>query len=231
MTGLAHRTYRGVVAYLHDRLGETGREWFTVTVQPDGSRTLRAVCEMRDDGVLRDVTYSVDSAWRPQDAYVRLTLADRWRGSAWFRFSDSEVECEAWTATDGRVRQVRSVPHRPPVFAPHPLACDGWQAAAFDHSRPERVQRLVAACNSSPLPNGASGPMIGLIEKDLEYVGGETVDVPAGRFDCGHYRILLPDGRPPLELWTAGEDRLIVRLSWALLESRYELVSLEGDTL
>lgn len=225
---MRHRTIRGRIAYVHARDGETGREWFTVTVGPDGQRTVRALCEMDDDGVLRDVTYTVDRDWRPQDAYVRLTVRDAFQGAAWFRFADRLIECEAWTAGEGRVRQLREVAHRPPVFAPHPLACDGWQTAAFDHTRPDRVQVLTGCANSSPLPNGASGPMIGLIDKRLEYVGEGRITVPAGTFDTRHYRILLPDDRPPLDVWVTGPDRVFVKLTWTLLDSRYELTELEG---
>jgi len=57
---MKHRSYRGRVDYIHDDIGERGREWFSVTVQPDGMRTLRSQCEMDDTRILRDVTYTVD---------------------------------------------------------------------------------------------------------------------------------------------------------------------------
>ena len=44
-----HATYRGKIVYRTDGKGEEGREFFSVTVQPDGSRTLRALCEMDND--------------------------------------------------------------------------------------------------------------------------------------------------------------------------------------
>ena len=52
---MSHRSYRGKMLYLTDGVGEMGREWFHVTVQPDGTRTMRATCEMDDDRLLRDV--------------------------------------------------------------------------------------------------------------------------------------------------------------------------------
>ena len=79
-----HRTMRGKLLYLHDTHGETGREWFTVTVQPSGERTVRAHCEMEDEQVLRDVVWSMDPDWRPIDAYVRLSVGGVWQGSGWF---------------------------------------------------------------------------------------------------------------------------------------------------
>ena len=71
---MRHRTFRGKLSYRHDTKGETGREWFNVNVQPDGSRTHRAHCEMDDDGVLRDVVTTMDARWYPKDAYVRLSV-------------------------------------------------------------------------------------------------------------------------------------------------------------
>jgi len=95
---MKHRTYRGRIDYIHDDIGERGREWFTVTVQPDGTRTLRSHCEMDDTRILRDVVYTVDRAWLPIDSYVRLTVEEKLMGSAWFRFGPNLV--------------VRSVYHR-----------------------------------------------------------------------------------------------------------------------
>ena len=55
---MRHSTIRGKILYLRDGF-ETGREWFTVTKHVDGARTFRALCEMDDHELLRDVTYSV----------------------------------------------------------------------------------------------------------------------------------------------------------------------------
>ena len=86
---MAHSTYRGKIVYLTDGVGEEGREYFTVTVQPDGSRTLRAQCEMDNDGLLRDVIYSLDGQWQPEECFVRLTIGGKFQGSAVFRFTDT----------------------------------------------------------------------------------------------------------------------------------------------
>ena len=73
---MRHRTYAGKIVYLTDGAGEMGRERFRVTVHDDGRRTLRAICEMDDDELLRDVTHTVDRHFRPLDAFVRLRRAD-----------------------------------------------------------------------------------------------------------------------------------------------------------
>jgi hypothetical protein len=230
---MEHRSVRGRLSYLHDRQGETGREWFSVTVQPDRSRTLRAVCEMDDERLLRDVTYSVDGQWRPRDAYVRLVRGGEFQGAGWFRFDGAGAECEAFTAADGRISQRVEIAGGAQLFAPHPVSCDGWQAAAFDFARGPGLQRLARCTNSSSRPDGASGPMLGRVFKDLEYVGDEQLTVAAGSFAARHMRIHPRQGAmaswPPLEFWVTGEDFLLVRMRWELLETTYDLVELEGE--
>jgi hypothetical protein len=230
---MPHRALRGRIAYLRDGQGERGREDFSITVHGDGARTVRAQCEMDDIRLLRDVTYSVDAAWRPLDAFVRLVSQDRFFGSAWFRFDDRGAECEAFTAGDGRVHQRCELGRRPLLFVPHPLVCDGWQASAYDYARGPGVQRLEPCANSSPRPDGGSGPALGLSHKHLQYVGDETLEVAAGRFACRRLRILPPEGDEahgvPLDIWVTGTDFILVRMRWDLLRSTYDLVMLEGD--
>ncbi len=82
---------------------------------------------------------------------------------------------------------------------------------------------------SSPLPNGASGPLLGLTHLRLEHVGPEEVTVPAGTFATEHFRFVFTDGRAPEELWVIPGDWQLVKIRWDLLETTYELVELEGD--
>ena len=55
---MKHRALRGRIAYLHDRDGERGREWFSISVQDDGTRTLRAQCEMDDEDLAETVAFA-----------------------------------------------------------------------------------------------------------------------------------------------------------------------------
>ena len=71
---MRHLTYTGKVLYLTDGIGEEGREHFSISIQPDQSRTSRAVCEMDNDRLIRDVVYSLDGlmasvgVFRPPDS-------------------------------------------------------------------------------------------------------------------------------------------------------------------
>lgn len=100
-----HGSIRGKLLYLHDTRGETGREWFSVTVQPSGERTVRAQCKMDDEQVLRDVVWTMDADWHPIDAYVRLSVGGAWQGSGWFHCAGAVVTGEIQSAAAGRLRQ------------------------------------------------------------------------------------------------------------------------------
>lgn len=220
---MKHRGYSGRVDYIHDDIGERGREWFTVTVQPDGTRTLRSHCEMDDSRVLRDVIYTVDADWRPLDSYVRLTVEEKYMGAAWFRFGADIVECEAFTENEGRVSQRVPVDEWPRSFGSHPVVCDIWHLGAWDWSSGAQEQGWQSIM-SSPLPNGASGPMIGRGNFRAQFVGEESVTVPAGTFEAKHFVFpLRHSGKPPEHVWYHGDDLFFVQIRWDLLKTTYVL--------
>ena len=225
---MKHRTYRCRIDYIHDDIGERGREWFTVTVQPDGMRTLRSHCEMDDSRILRDVVYTVDKDWRPIDSYVRLTVAEAFMGAAWLRFGATDVECEGYTANEGRISQKVPVTEWPRSFGAHPVVCDIWHLGAWNWSSGEAEQGW-ASIMSSPLPNGASGPMIGRGKFRAQFVGDEELTVPAGMFQAKHFVFPLREsGHPPAHVWYHGDDLLFVKIRWDLLKTTYVLAEYEG---
>ena len=225
---MRHRTYRGRIDYVHRSDGDIGREWFSVTVQPNGDRTLRAHCEMDDVELLRDVVQTLDGDWLPVDVFVRLTQHGRFVGSGWFNFEEDGIQCESVTADAGRVSQWMPTEGRVRLFASHPLSADGMQCAGYDHGSDERIQTIRPWANPSPRPDGASGPIAAVGKKVIEYVGEEEITVPAGTFETRHY--LLHPSRPdwtPLETWVTGPDYVFVKLSWDVTGADYVLAELE----
>ncbi|MCZ8130153.1 MAG: GNAT family N-acetyltransferase [Steroidobacteraceae bacterium] len=227
------RTVRGRIDYLHDEHGETGREWFAITVQPDGSRLLRVQCEMDDDRVQRDMTYLVGADWAPRHAYLHLMRDGAFFGASSFRFGAGWAECgnfgPAFGGGEAPLRVSRlAVNGRASTFPAHPIVTDAWQTALWRDEGPRR-QPVPNGYTSSAAENGATPPELVALTNALEYVGAETVDVPAGRFDCRHFRVHLTHYEIPLEIWTFGEDCLPARLAWTPLRSRYDLVELRVD--
>ncbi|MBM3504408.1 MAG: hypothetical protein FJX65_11095 [Alphaproteobacteria bacterium] len=224
---MQHRSYRYKINYVGPK-GERGRERCVVTVHGDGDRTIRALCEMDDSQVLRDVTYTVDRHWRPRDAFVRLSVADRFMGSSWFRFDGNRAECEAFTAAEGRLSQRLVLERAPASFVTHPVACDVWHFAGIDRTLGDQIQESLSA-SCSPLPNGASGPMLGISRHRFRYRGRQRTRSPAGTFDTEHAEFVGRDGVVRLKAWCTIHDRILVRMEFEPLQSVYELVELEGS--
>ena len=222
---MQHTTTRGKILYLREG-DEIGREWFTVTKHTGGRRTVRAMCEMDDHDLLRDVTYSVDADWRPLDCFVRLTIDDKFVGSTWFKFDDGGAECEGYTVAEGRLRQRLSRNARPRSFGAHPIICDFWHLSQFDKAGPKR--QTWEAIMSSPAPDGGTGPMLSAHDLTSEYRGQEEITVPAGTFKTEHFAFLVGDPHPaPEELWYLGDDLIPVKIAYPIYNSTYELAELE----
>lgn len=221
---MEHRTITGRIAYRRFDGLVRGHESFHLTAHTDGDRTIRAVSEIYDSGILRDVMYTVDRDWRPQDAAIRLRIRDRFVGSSWFRFDGREAECEAFLADGGRISQNLVLDAPADSFNPHPVQADMWHFAAYRHDG-ERVQTM-KVLTASPLHDGASGPMLASLDVPIEYLGPEEVTVPAGTFHAQHFRFLHENGWPPQDAWCWGEDLILVRMDWDHTETTYELLEL-----
>jgi hypothetical protein len=228
---MKHRSYSGKVVYLTDGKGEMGREMFYVTIQPDGTRTMRATCEMDDDRLLRDVVITVNKDWQPTDAFVRLTIAEKFLGSSWFRFTDSTAECQGYTVKEGRINQVFETQGRTSKFGTHPVHGDAWGLAEFTNRTPGAIStRRGPTFSSSHLPNGGSGPYLMPTGDYIKrkFIGMEDITVKAGTFKAAHFQMVF-DQYPPIDIWATPEDCIPIRLRWDLLKQTYDLVELSGD--
>jgi hypothetical protein len=228
---MKHRSYSGKVLYLTDGKGEMGREIFYVTIQPDGTRTMRATCEMDDDRLLRDVVMTVNKEWQPTDAFVRLTIEEKFFGSSWFRFTDTTAECQGYTANEGRINQVFETQRRTSKFGTHPVHGDAWGLAEFKDRSPGEISlRRGPTFSSSHLPNGGSGPYLMPTGDYIKrkFIGMEDITVKAGTFHAAHFQMVF-EQHPPIDIWATPEDCIPIRLRWDLLKQTYDLVELSGD--
>ena len=226
---MGHSTSRGHISYRGPDGAERGREWFHVTTAPDGSRMMRTTSEIDDSAILRDVVLTVGSDWRPREAYVRVSVNDALIGAGWFEFDEDQASAELRSVELGRLSQVLATDGRAPMFGAHQVAGDGWQAAllGLDQADGDR-QQVAGILLSSPLPNGASGPMLATTRMAAERLGSERITVPAGTFDTVRYRF-RPVGLEPEDVWVLPDDWTLVRSSWAHYNTTYELAELVRD--
>lgn len=214
-----HSVRKGRVDYLANDgrfpSGIMGYEEWTVTTHGDGSRVLRARCELHDlDTLVRDVLQSVDADWHPQDAYVRLTINDKFFGNALYNFTDDVAEYVGFSAKDGPTSGRRDIRRGIRGFGTHPVMSDGWLIAHFDLSKGPGCQTFTNNLMSSIDHRGATGPGFELTTiSTLEYHGEEDVTVPAGRYKCHHFAFVnTSNNHPPYNCWvTTDGDYLIVK--------------------
>ncbi|MFO1426160.1 MAG: hypothetical protein U1F11_04135 [Steroidobacteraceae bacterium] len=229
--GMRHRAYRGRMLYLTDGIGEMGREFFSVTVQPDGERTLRAQCEMDDDRILRDVLLTVDGRWRPRDAFVRLALAERLVGASWFRFDGRHALCHGVRGDGSPIEQRFEHAADIEAFGTHALHNDAWLVGRLRRWHGPADAMPLADFTTSTLANGGSGPELVPLAGGFSRVhdlGAARIEVPAGTFDTHHVRVEIP-GVDDFDVWAGGEDCLPVQLRSRGLRQTYVLTEVEGD--
>ncbi|TXS92026.1 hypothetical protein FV139_14975 [Parahaliea maris] len=229
--GMRHRSYRGKFLYVTEGVGEMGREYFDVTVQPGGSRTLRARCEMDDYRLLRDVVMSVGQDWRPVDAFVRLTAEEQFVGSSWYRFDGCDAECEGLTAEGGRISRRASHHSEIECFGTHSLHGDAWLVGRLRNFTGEMKDFEIATFATSTLANGGSGPDLIHLEAGFSTshdLGLDEVTVPAGTFNAQRVLIEVP-GVDDFEIWAYGQDCVPVQVISHGLNQYYHLVELEGE--
>jgi len=229
--GMRHRSYRGKILYLSDGIGETGREYFSVTVQPGGERTLRAQCEMDDYRLLRDIVFTLDRDWWPIDAFARLTIEERLMGTSWFHFAGTHAECQGFTTADGRLSQWLDAPCGVRHFGMHSLHADSWRVGRLRSFKGDPPDFTLGMFAYSILANGGSGPELIPLEpgfSETRDLGRERMTVPAGSFATRHVRVDVP-GVDNFEIWAYGDDCVPVYLRSHGMKQSYELVELEGD--
>lgn len=246
-----HKLFRGKIHYTSDKPGregeERGREFFSLTVHPDGRRTLQSHCEIDDApaAVLRDVTLSFDPTFRPTDCFVRIAVNDQFVGSSWFRFTDKQIECEGHTVAEGRISQRVDVRQPVRVFGTHPIAADAMLCNVADLTKGPHWQVYPDLYMCSLDHRGATGPYVMRhpIGLRLGFVKREQITVGAGTFDALHFRIgesnegadhetrNEPGKHPPYEMWTTADGNYIMLKAWVsgYMMTRYELTSLESS--
>ena len=223
---MAHgHMWQGRIAYRAPTGADLGREFLSITINADGTRSFRAQCEMDADNLTRDVTYTVGPDFKPRDATVRLIVEGQFQGSGWFRFTDRFAEAECFTATEGRVSQRLELDAPANAFGTHPICSDIWRLSQLEPSNPGADQWLQNCINSSPLANGGSGPLMARRRYRYTYQGEDEVTTEAGTFSCRRFDWHVRPGKV-LQMWHTPDDFLPVRMFATDTDNTYDLVEL-----
>lgn len=218
------RRWSGLIRYHGPGGVENGREWFDMLPHA-GGRTLRALCEMDELALTRDVTMALDADSRPLDAFVRITQGGVVRGATLFTCGPREVTCEGTTLELGRIVQRRALDAPLGYLGLHPLVGDALVTLCRGTDRPGEFVTVHGLTNSHS-PNGELGLLAVPTHIDVAWLGPERIAVEAGTFDAQHYALRWQPHWPPADIWVHGDDALFLRLTWSLIDARYELAEL-----
>jgi hypothetical protein len=210
-----------------------GLEHFHFTYHGDGQRTMRATCELElpEPKILRDVLCAYDEHGRVMDAFVRLSIADRFAGSGWYCRDGDALELQARSPAEGRVSDRQPYDASIADLMMHPVIGDGYYVRHVPPvDAPSRRRVTLLACSTDH--RGATAPTLRPVSVVIAYLGDETVTVTAGTFRTHHYQYLdegqegLAGTHPAIDVWvTADGDFVYVKgRIGGYFQSEYELV-------
>jgi len=202
-----------------------GHEDWIITAHPDGSRTVEAFVDLREQGHQSNVILRVDERFRPLDAYANFWRFGDYGGAARFWLEPRDLPQKDILNGNivGPKGQATLALEVPDAFSlrVHPVITEGWQVLFYDHTKPSpQTVPLYNMVTTSGEGIKGIGQMVG---NEIIYHGRETVTVPAGTFEADHYTFYF--GRYDIWLW--GDDQVLVRYVAKANGREYRLTKLE----
>ena len=194
-----------------------GIEEWRIFVHRDGSRTMMMSKNFVARNSLQVITAYVDADFRPIDVYASYWIPDGYRGSIRVALDGSTLRAVS-EGPGGQHSEEIEVPHYVSVVT-HGEAMNGWYL--WQGERDAEGKHQASSFILSPYRYEGDLVRGRLDPGTFRYLGKETVTVPAGTFECDHY--LLAN----IEIWSSGEDRILVRQEITDEDKEYVLTRLE----
>lgn len=200
---------------------QNGEERWFLTLHSDGSRTLRATNSYNDRmKTFRDVVLRVDKSFRPVEAYANVWIDGMWRGSGLFSVTGRTLDAVV-NSPNGRLTQALPVPDQF-SFVPHPISTDSWPTWYYDMAVGGKQEISLYSFDGR---GSGVGAILGQLQTtQIEFLGREEVETPAGLFDCDHF--VIGDGDPHLYIF--GPHRILAKMTWTLADVEYVLSEYTG---
>lgn len=197
-----------------------GSERFELVVHADGTRTLSVSTDLTSRNAWFTVVLRGAANFRPLEAYASYWSAGAYKGRGVFRIEGDRVFAESSGPRSGLQRSETVVPMRFSIGT-HPVSADGWHTANHDPAGSASQQHMLFSVEAGA---DLQKPVLGtLVPLTIEYLGEETVDVPAGRFATRRYRLAGMN-----DLWVHGPDRIVIKSELPARGLRYVLTSLQS---
>lgn len=195
-----------------------GEERWTITVHTDGTRTIRSFLDQTSQGTQINLVLRADAdTFRPIEAFANVYDDGVSFGTGFYVVKGDTLQVTVNTPSESFVSNV-DLPEQFSLLL-HPISADGWHfGAGFKKGGPP-----VQMHNLCTLGAAGRSVLCAVYPIPLEFVGMETVTVPAGTFETEHYKF-----GADTDVWIAGPDRVMIKHEYRVRQSRYELAELDG---
>jgi len=200
-----------------------GREEWSVTVHPDGTRTAQATVDIRDLGHQSNAILRVDKRFRPLNAHLSFWRFGEFGGSGHYwleRTPSGDIVHGRVTGAQATASFDQPVPDNVSLRI-HPVIMEGWLSWYHDNAvAGEQTGKILNIVTTNDMGPRGLGHMQDNVTK---FLGRETVKTPAGAYEADRYSIY--GGR--YEVWLWGEERIAVRYTSPAAGREYRLTRLE----
>ena len=194
-----------------------GGEDFRLIVHPDGTRHITISKDFLAVNAQQTIVARVDRDFRPLETYAAYWTASGFKGAIFVAVRATELRATA-TGPKGHTEDIQQVPQNISVVH-HGEVTNGWYLwSAYPEARGDQTAPSYIL-NAGPRDGDQVAGV--MRESHFHQVGPERVTTPAGTFDTLHYVL------SELDMWIAGEDRLLVRQVDAKNGREYVLTKIE----
>lgn len=194
-----------------------GTEEWRIFVHPNGSRTMMLSKDFIAANALQIMTAHVDVDFRPIDVYATYWVPGGYRGSIRAAIKGKTLRAVS-EGPGGSHTEELEVPHEVSVVT-HGESMNGWYL--WQGERDAEGNHAATYFNLSPSPDGNAMVKGRLHPAKFQYLGTETITVPAGTFETERYLLMN------IEMWITGEDRILVKQAITDEDKEYVLIKLE----
>ena len=183
-------------------------ERFIVTLNPDGSRTLRTVSRSPKGDLLRDVNQLVDANWRDIEAMGRVFFKGQALGTVLRRVIGGVLHSTVLSRDGGKDEATFDAPSGM-ILGFHASLTDAWKMNLLDTTHNNDQEILVHTVSTTW--NGSS---LGHGEKSLStarFDKTESLSLQAGTFDCDKFVWQSPLVNKVFHVWRTGEANILAR--------------------
>ena len=203
-------------------------ERFIITLNPDGSRTLRTVTRSPKGDLLRDVNQLLGPDWRDIEAMGRVFFKGQALGTVLRRVVGNTLYSTVWSR-DGATDEATFEAPPELILGFHAILTDAWKMNRLDTSHTDYQDILVHTV--SPTWNGCTMGHGRRVPSSARFDKTERLELPAGRFECDKF-VWQTSFDKELHVWRTGEANILARMVVARGDkegSIYELSEYEEE--